>query len=163
MTSRFCSGSLRHTPRSFQSTWINGPPHTAGAPVDSMRRQRRAVSSTIKHNLTTLNSLASQGCATFELVQGQRENVMHETQGHIEVTQSDAAFGTPLIITRPSTWSMTAIAGHDLRQPVQVIQNAHGFIGRVVRAASEWRLMHRLRDRLDELEAAFSSASMPRA
>jgi two-component system phosphate regulon sensor histidine kinase PhoR len=75
------------------------------------------------------------------------------------------------------TWSMTAkakphkpsefesvllaIAGHDLRQPLQVIQNVHDILGRGLRTASELRLLQygqsaveRLRDQLDELLAA---------
>jgi signal transduction histidine kinase len=102
---------------------------------------------------------------------------MHATEGHIEATESRAAFGTPPIPTRPITWSMTAkakphrpfefesvllaIAGHDLRQPLQVIEGAHQFLGRGVRTASELRLLQfaqratdRLRDQLDELVAA---------
>ena len=103
--------------------------------------------------------------------------IMHDTEGHIEATESRAAFGTPPIPTRPITWSMTAkakphrpfefesvllaIAGHDLRQPLQVIEGAHEFLGRGVRTASELRLLQfaqratdRLRNQLDELVAA---------
>ena len=102
---------------------------------------------------------------------------MHETQGHIEATESSAARGVPRIPKQPITWSMTAkanphkpsefesvllaIAGHDLRQPLQVIQNAHEFLGRGVRTTSELRQLlsgqsaiDRLRDQLDELVAA---------
>ena len=102
---------------------------------------------------------------------------MHETQGHIEATESSAARGVPRIPKQPITWSMTAkanphkpsefesvllaIAGHDLRQPLQVIQNANEFLGRGVRTTSELRLLRssqsaidRLRDQLDELVAA---------
>jgi signal transduction histidine kinase len=56
---------------------------------------------------------------------------------------------------------LLAIAGHDLRQPLQVIQHAHEFLGRGVRTTSELRLLRlvqdaidRLRDQLDELVAA---------
>src|SRR5271163_1266629 len=106
-----------------------------------------------------------------------REHVMHETHGHLKATEGSAAFGTPRMSTRPMTWSLTAkakphkpsefesvllaIAGHDLRQPLQVIQGAHEFLGRGVRTASELRLLQfaqratdRLRDQLDELVAA---------
>jgi signal transduction histidine kinase len=102
---------------------------------------------------------------------------MHETHGHIEATESSTACGVPRIRKQPNTWSMTAkatlhrpsefesvllaIAGHDLRQPLQVIQNAHEFLGRGVRTTSELRLLRlvqsaidRLRDQLDELVAA---------
>jgi signal transduction histidine kinase len=107
--------------------------------------------------------------------------IMHDTEEHIEATESRAAFGTPPIPTRPITWSMTAkakphrpfefesvllaIAGHDLRQPLQVIEGAHEFLGRGVRTASELRLLQfaqratdRLRDQLDELVAGTSPA-----
>jgi two-component system, OmpR family, phosphate regulon sensor histidine kinase PhoR len=102
---------------------------------------------------------------------------MHETHGHIDATKGSAAFGAPRIPRRAITWSMTAkanphkpsefesvllaIAGHDLRQPLQVIQGAHDFLSRGVRTASELRLLRfvqnatdRLRDQLDELVAA---------
>jgi signal transduction histidine kinase len=56
---------------------------------------------------------------------------------------------------------LLAIAGHDLRQPLQVLQNAREFLGRGVRTRSELRLLRlvqsaidRLRDQLDELVAA---------
>ena len=100
---------------------------------------------------------------------------MRETRGHIKATEGSAAFGTPP--ARSITWSMTAkakphkpsefesvllaIAGHDLRQPLQVLQNAREFLGRGVRTRSELRLLRlvqsaidRLRDQLDELVAA---------
>jgi signal transduction histidine kinase len=106
-----------------------------------------------------------------------REHVMHETHGHVKATEGSAAFGTPRMPTRPMTWSMTAkakphkpsefesvllaIAGHDLRQPLQVIQNVHDILGRGLRTTSELRLLQygqsaveRLRDQLDELLAA---------
>ena len=56
---------------------------------------------------------------------------------------------------------LLAIAGHDLRQPLQVIQGAHDFLGLGVRTASELRLLRagqsaidRLKDQLDQLLAA---------
>ena len=102
---------------------------------------------------------------------------MHETAGRIEATESSGAFGAPRIPKRPISWSMTAkanphtpsefesvllaIAGHDLRQPLQVIQSAHDLLGRGVRTTSELRLLRsgqsaidRLTDQLDELVAA---------
>jgi signal transduction histidine kinase len=102
---------------------------------------------------------------------------MHETQEHIKATESSAACGVPRMPKQPMTWRMTAkanphkpsefesvllaIAAHDLRQPLQVIQNAHEFLGRGVRTTSELRLLwygqsavDRLRDQLDELVAA---------
>jgi two-component system, OmpR family, phosphate regulon sensor histidine kinase PhoR len=102
---------------------------------------------------------------------------MYETEGHIEATKCDGAFGAQRISKRPTTWSMTAkanphrpsefasvllaIAGNDLRQPLQVIQSAHELLGRGVRTTSEARLLQfiesavdRLRDQLDELVSA---------
>ena len=102
---------------------------------------------------------------------------MHETDGHIEATESSGAFGAPRIPTRPITWSTTAkakphkpsefesvllaIAGHDLRQPLQVIRNAHEFLSRGERTRSELHLhrtvqsaVDRLSGQLDELVAA---------
>jgi two-component system, OmpR family, phosphate regulon sensor histidine kinase PhoR len=102
---------------------------------------------------------------------------MHATEGHIEATESSGAFGAPRIPTHLITWSTTAeakphkpsefesvllaITGHDLRQPLQVIQSAHEFLSRNVRTTSELRQLRsskiaidRLRDQLDELVAA---------
>ncbi|HEY2486787.1 MAG TPA: HAMP domain-containing sensor histidine kinase [Candidatus Binataceae bacterium] len=101
---------------------------------------------------------------------------MHENE-HIEAIEGNEVFGAPRIPKQPITWTMTAkarphrpsefesvllaIAGHDLRQPLQVIQNAHEFLGRGVRTTSEQRLLRfvqaaidRLRGQLDELVAA---------
>src|SRR6201987_560522 len=100
---------------------------------------------------------------------------MRETGGHIKATEGSPAFGTPP--ARSITWSMTAkakphkpsefesvllaIAGHDLRQPLQVIQNVHDILDRGLRTASELRLLRygqsavdQLTHQLDELLAA---------
>jgi two-component system phosphate regulon sensor histidine kinase PhoR len=102
---------------------------------------------------------------------------MQETQGHIEATDSSRAFDGPRMSTRPFTWSMTAkanphepsefeslllaIAGHDLRQPLQAIQSANESLGHGVRTPSELcrqqfvqSAIDLLRDQLDELVAA---------
>jgi len=102
---------------------------------------------------------------------------MHETQGDIEATESSPACGASRVPKQPITWSITpkenphqpsefesvllAIAGHDLREPLQVIQNAHECLGRGIRTAPEQRLLQfiqnaidRLRAQLDELVAA---------
>ena len=78
---------------------------------------------------------------------------------------------------KPVTWSMTtkaalqkqsefesvslAIAGHDLRKPLQVIQSAKDLLGLGVRTESELRMLRsgqtaidRLKDQLDQLLAA---------
>ena len=56
---------------------------------------------------------------------------------------------------------LLAIAGHDLRQPLQVIQGAHDLLGLGVRTETELRLLRsgqsaidRLKDQLDQLLAA---------
>jgi signal transduction histidine kinase len=106
-----------------------------------------------------------------------KERVMHKTQRHVEATEGSAICGVPRMPKQPITWSMTAkanphipsefesvllaIAGHDLRQPLQVIQHAHEFLSRSARTKSELRLLQfaqnaidRLRDQLDELVGA---------
>ena len=102
---------------------------------------------------------------------------MRELEGQVDVMENSGAFGTPRVPTRPITWSMTAkakphkssefksvllaIAGHDLRQPLQVIQLAHDFLGRGDRTTSELCQLQsgqiaidRLKNQLDELVAA---------
>jgi len=100
---------------------------------------------------------------------------MHETHGHIEATESSTACGVPRIRKQPNTWSMTAkatlhrpsefesvllaIAGHDLRQPLQAIQLAHDFLGRGDRTTPELCQLQsgqiaidRMKNQLDELD-----------
>ena len=102
---------------------------------------------------------------------------MHETDGLIKATETGETFGAARMAERPVTWSMTArgaaqkpsdfesvllaIAGHDLRQPLQVIQCAHEMLSLHVRTESELRLLRcgqiaidRLREELDQLLAA---------
>ena len=122
-------------------------------------------------HIARLRDVLGRTCSLPERV------IMRETERHIEATESGAAFGTSSKPTRPIAWCMTvkakphspfefesvllAIAGHDLRQPLQAIEGAHEFLGRGVRTASELRLLKfaqratdRLRDQLDELVAA---------
>jgi signal transduction histidine kinase len=102
---------------------------------------------------------------------------MRETEGLVKATESSGTFGAARLAKRPITWSITAkaapqrpldfesvllaIAGHDLRQPLQVIQGAHELLGLGVRTESELRLLRsgqsaidRLTDQLDQLLAA---------
>ena len=102
---------------------------------------------------------------------------MHEMKGKIEAIESSGVLGAPEITTRPIIWSMTAkanpqkppdfqsvllaIAGHDLRQPLQVIGNVHDILRNDSRTVSELRLLRygqcavdQLTDQLDELLAA---------
>ena len=100
---------------------------------------------------------------------------MQQPQGQIEPAESGAASRVSRILN--NTWSTTvktdprkhsefesvllAIAGHDLRRPLQVIRNAHEFLGRGVRTTSEQHLhrmvqsaVDRLSGQLDELVTA---------
>ena len=102
---------------------------------------------------------------------------MRETEGLVKATETSGSLGAARIAKQPITWSMTAkadpqkvsefefvllaIAGHDLRQPLQVVQSAHDLLGHGVRTESEQRLLRsgqsaidRLRDHLDQLLAA---------
>jgi len=111
------------------------------------------------------NAIPLDGCA------------MRETNGLVKIPESGEVFDTAQITKTPITWSITAkvapqtpsefesvllaIAGHDLRQPLQVIQGVHDFLGLGVRTASESRLLRagrcaidRLKDQLDQLLAA---------
>jgi hypothetical protein len=92
---------------------------------------------------------------------------------------------TPQISTRSITWSvitkvkprkpsefqsvLLAIAGPDSRQPLQVIQGAHEFLGRGVRTTPERRqlrsgqsVIDRLRDQLNELVAVIQFRAHPK-
>jgi signal transduction histidine kinase len=92
---------------------------------------------------------------------------------------------TPRISTRSITWSvitkvkprkpfefqsvLLAIAGHDPRQPLQIIQGAHEFLGRGVRTTPERRQLRssqsvigRLRDQLNELVAVIQLRAHPK-
>src|SRR5258706_2271977 len=102
---------------------------------------------------------------------------MHETHGHIEATESSTACGVPRIRKQPNTWSMTAkatlhkpsefesvllaIAGHDLRQPLQVIQNVHDILGRGLRTASELRLLQYGQSAVERLRISLMNYSPP--
>ena len=100
-----------------------------------------------------------------------------EINGHIEAARSGGTFGATRIARRPISWRITpkaepqkpsdfesvllAIAGHDLRQPLQIIQSAHELLGLGVRTKSELRLLQfgqsaidRLKAQLDQLLAA---------
>jgi two-component system phosphate regulon sensor histidine kinase PhoR len=93
---------------------------------------------------------------------------MRETSDHIEGAKSNKKCGTSYTAP-PVAWSMTAtakprevanfeavllaIAGHDLRQPLQVIQSAHELLGLGVRTSSELRCLRSGRDAIDRLSA----------
>src|SRR5260370_42156182 len=85
------------------------------------------------------------------------EHAMRETEGLVKETESSGTFGTARLAKRPITWSMTAkaapqrpsdfesvliaIAGHDLRQPLQVVQGAHELLDLSVLSEFELRLL----------------------
>jgi two-component system phosphate regulon sensor histidine kinase PhoR len=93
---------------------------------------------------------------------------MREMRDHIEAAKPDEKFPTSGAAP-PLTWSMTAtakphkvanfeavllaIAGHDLRQPLQVIQSAHELLGLGVRTSSELRCLRSGQDAIDRLKA----------
>lgn len=102
---------------------------------------------------------------------------MREMGGRIESAANAKVFDAVRPSARPVTWSMTAVAepqnisefealllavaGHDLRQPLQTIQSAHELLGIGVRTPSELRhlassqiAIGRLIRQLDELIAA---------
>ena len=102
---------------------------------------------------------------------------MHDSDGYIEDAARRDACNSHRAATRSFTWSssakleaqqvpdygsiLLAIAGHDLRQPLQAIQSSHELLGLGVRTNSELRLLRsgqhaidRLTAQLDELLAA---------
>jgi two-component system phosphate regulon sensor histidine kinase PhoR len=64
---------------------------------------------------------------------------MQEMESPVKATEPCGAFGTAKAVPQePSDFEsvLLAIAGHDLRQPLQVIQSAHEFLGLGIRAPS---------------------------
>jgi len=92
---------------------------------------------------------------------------MHEMRGHIEATERNETSCTTSA-ARPVAWSMTAtarphkvsnfeavllaIAGHDFRQPLQVIQSAHELLGLGVRTSSDLRYLRSGQNAIDRLK-----------
>jgi two-component system phosphate regulon sensor histidine kinase PhoR len=92
---------------------------------------------------------------------------MREMRGHIEAAERNESSGITGA-ARPVDWSMTAtarphkvsnfeavllaIAGHDLRQPLQVIQSAHELLGLGVRTSSELRYLRSGQNAIDRLK-----------
>jgi two-component system, OmpR family, phosphate regulon sensor histidine kinase PhoR len=102
---------------------------------------------------------------------------MHSKDDCIEDAARRGAFRSPRAATQLFTWTssptmepqqvsdyaalLLAIAGHDLRQPVQAIQSTHELLGLGIRTKSELRLLRsgqravdRLTAQLDQLLAA---------
>jgi two-component system, OmpR family, phosphate regulon sensor histidine kinase PhoR len=92
---------------------------------------------------------------------------MREMRGHIEAAERNENSRTTGA-RRPVAWSMTAtarphkisnfkakllaIAGHDLRQPLQVIQSVHEILGLGVRTSSELRRLRSGQNAIDRLK-----------
>jgi signal transduction histidine kinase len=92
---------------------------------------------------------------------------MREMRGHIEAAERNESSGITGA-ARPVAWSMTAtarphkvsnfeavllaIAGHDLRQPLQVIQSAHELLGLGVRTSSSLRYLRSGQNAIDRLK-----------
>jgi signal transduction histidine kinase len=92
---------------------------------------------------------------------------MREMRGHIEAAERNESSGITGA-ARPVAWSMTAtarphkvsnfeavllaIAGHDLRQPLQVIQSAHELLRLGVRTSSELRYLRSGQNAIDRLK-----------
>jgi two-component system phosphate regulon sensor histidine kinase PhoR len=88
-------------------------------------------------------------------------------RGHIETAERNEN-SRPTGAARPVAWSMTAtarphkvsnfealllaIAGHDLRQPLQVIQSTHELLGLGVRTNSELRYLRSGQNAIDRLK-----------
>lgn len=102
---------------------------------------------------------------------------MHEIDGHIEAAGKKETVTHAASTRGPITWSIStkadpekphdfeamllAIAGHDLRQPLQTIQSAHDLLGLGVRTKSELRQLRfgqtaidSLKEQLDQLITA---------
>lgn len=90
---------------------------------------------------------------------------MRETRSQVEAAEGGQGFriGAPSV-----TWSMTtaakpqrvskfesvllAIAGHDLRQPLQIVQSAHELLGYGIRTSSERRWLRSSQTAIDQLK-----------
>ena len=113
----------------------------------------------------------------FDHHRSERDHTMRETKQSIEPAESNGNFGIGGVAPRPMTWSMTAtatphrvsdfesvllaIAGHDLRQPLQIIESAHELLGLGLRTSSELRHLRygqnavdRLKEQLEQLLTA---------
>lgn len=108
---------------------------------------------------------------------GDRNGAFQSGDDHIGTEERNESFRATAGATRPVSWNMTAsarphrvsnfeavllaIAGHDLRQPLQVIQSAHELLGLGIRTSSELRCLRsgqnaidRLKDQLEQILTA---------
>jgi two-component system phosphate regulon sensor histidine kinase PhoR len=93
---------------------------------------------------------------------------MRDASDHIGTEERHGNFRAAASAARHASWSMTgsagprrvaefeslllAIAGHDLRQPLQVIQSAHELLGHGIRTSSELRCLRSSQSAIDRLK-----------
>jgi two-component system phosphate regulon sensor histidine kinase PhoR len=110
---------------------------------------------------------------------------MRDVSDHIGTEERNESFRATAGATPPVSWNMTAtarlhrvsnfeavllaIAGHDLRQPLQVIQSAHELLALGVRTSSELRCLRsgqnaidRLKEQLEQILTALRVGEFPR-
>ena len=115
---------------------------------------------------------------------GDRSGAFQSGDDHIGTEERNESFRATAGATRPVSWNMTAsarphrvsnfeavllaIAGHDLRQPLQVIQSAHELLALGVRTSSELRCLRsgqnaidRLKDQLEQILTALRVGEFP--
>jgi two-component system, OmpR family, phosphate regulon sensor histidine kinase PhoR len=99
---------------------------------------------------------------------GDRSCAFQSGDDHIGTEERNESFRATAGATRPVSWNMTAsarphrvsnfeavllaIAGHDLRQPLQVIQSAHELLGLGVRTSAELRSLRSGQNAIDRLK-----------
>ena len=116
---------------------------------------------------------------------GDRSGAFQSGDDHIGTEERNESFRATAGATRPVSWNMTAsarphrvsnfeavllaIAGHDLRQPLQVIQSAHELLALGVRTSSELRCLRsgqnaidRLKEQLEQILTALRVGEFPR-
>ena len=116
---------------------------------------------------------------------GDRSGAFQSGDDHIGTEERNESFRATAGATRPVSWNMTAsarphrvsnfeavllaIAGHDLRQPLQVIQSAHELLALGIRTSSELRCLRsgqnaidRLKEQLEQILTALRVGEFPR-
>jgi len=99
---------------------------------------------------------------------GDQSGAFQSSDDHIGTEERNKSFRATAGATRPVSWNMTAsarphgdsnfeavllaMAGHDLRQPLQVIQSAHELLGLGIRTSSELRYLRSGQSAIDRLK-----------
>jgi two-component system, OmpR family, phosphate regulon sensor histidine kinase PhoR len=99
---------------------------------------------------------------------GDRSGAFQSGDDHIGTEERNESFRATAGAARPVSWSLTAtarphrvanfekvllaIAGHDLRQPLQVIQSTHELLGLEIRTSSELRHLRSGQNAIDRLK-----------